>query len=235
MLLIVTRFVTISGGIAEIIAPGHTDTIFHISEVALILFCIFGMWFSHETLRLKWGGLPTKIIYIVTLGLPLILAAGTGKAAGTWWFMFAQTPHFFIITKGILSKSCRANPYALLYIGAETLLMATPFIMMIPALPPLYMPYIPFWLFFMLVQAVILSQSYGEAKRREKELTEEKRLLEKLNHTKSEFFGNISHEIKTPLTIIVTDMELAGQLIDEGKQYCLLRIVRKSRATTHWR
>jgi signal transduction histidine kinase len=51
----------------------------------------------------------------------------------------------------------------------------------------------------------------------ERRLAEEKTLLESLHRTKSEFFGNISHEMKTPLTVIVTDMELAEQFINEGK------------------
>ena len=43
-------------------------------------------------------------------------------------------------------------------------------------------------------------------------------LLESLNRTKSEFFGNISHQMKTPLTIIATDIQLAEQFVNEGKQ-----------------
>ena len=50
----------------------------------------------------------------------------------------------------------------------------------------------------------------------ERRLSEEKTLLESLNRTKSEFFGNISHEMKTPLTIIATDIQLAEQFLNDG-------------------
>ena len=41
-------------------------------------------------------------------------------------------------------------------------------------------------------------------------------LMENLNRTKSEFYGNISHHMKTPLTIIATDIQLAEQFTNEG-------------------
>jgi signal transduction histidine kinase len=50
----------------------------------------------------------------------------------------------------------------------------------------------------------------------EKQLIAEKVLLESLNRTKSEFFSNINHEMKTPLTIIATDIQLAENLADSG-------------------
>ncbi len=144
------------------------------------------------------------------------MAVVTGRTVGTWWIMLAVIPHIFIIVKGFRSSYCRANPYIMFFICVECVFFIFPYTMLIPAMWMLYMPIVPLWLLFTLSQAVLLTQSYGEAKRREKELTEEKILLESLNRTKSEFFGNISHEMKTPLTIIVTDMELAEQFIDEG-------------------
>ena len=62
----------------------------------------------------------------------------------------------------------------------------------------------------------------------ERRLSEEKALLESLNRTKSEFFGNISHELKTPLTIIVTDMELAEQFINEENLDAAKELIREA-------
>ncbi len=215
-LLVTVRFATAPGGFVEIVVPEHTTAIYHLSEVLLVVFTIFGMWFAHAALGIKWGGLPTRIVYIVTLGLPLVMAVITGRTVGTWWISLGVVPHIFILVKGFRSKHCRANPYVIFFLCVEFVFFIYPFLMLIPVMRMLYMPIVPLWLLFTLVQAVLLSQSYGEAKQREKELTEEKILLESLNRTKSEFFGNVSHEMKTPLTIIVTDMELAEQFIDEG-------------------
>lgn len=214
--LIVARFATAPGGIAEIAAPGHTVVIYHLSETILPLFNIFGLWFSHETLRIQWGRLPTRAIYVVTIGLSIVMAAITGRSVGTWWYAPAMIPHIFVIIKGFRSSYCRSNPYALLCICVQCVFCVMPLAMLTLVMKSLYMPVVPLWLLLVLVQAVLLSQSYGEAKRREKELAVEKSLLESLNRTKSEFFGNISHEMKTPLTVIVTDMELTERFINEG-------------------
>ena len=63
------------------------------------------------------------------------------------------------------------------------------------------------------IRMVLDTAMYIQTGRR---LSEEKTLLENLSNKKSEFFGNISHEMKTPLTIIATDIQLAEKLIDEG-------------------
>ena len=42
-------------------------------------------------------------------------------------------------------------------------------------------------------------------------------MLAKANHAKSEFLATMSHEMKTPLTIIATDIQLAERHIDKGQ------------------
>ena len=215
-LLITIRFATAPGGLVETVASAHNAAIYHFSEVTLAVFNIFGIWFSHETLRIKWGGPVTRLIYIATVGLAVVMAVITGRVVGTWWYMLSGTPHIFIIAKGFHSKYCRSNPDAILLICVECIFFILAFTMTTAFMRALYMPVVPFWLMLVQVQAVLLSQGYGEAKRNEKELAEQKSLLESLNRTKSEFFGNISHEMKTPLTIVTTNMELAEQYIDDG-------------------
>ena len=73
----------------------------------------------------------------------------------------------------------------------------------------------------MVLDAAKLSQS-------ERTLAAEKLLLENLNRTKSEFYGNISHEMKTPLTIIATDIQLAEQYIDEGNFQNAKELIREA-------
>ena len=78
---------------------------------------------------------------------------------------------------------------------------------------------------YMNLQMVVDTANYMQ---NERKLSEEKSLLESLNRTKSEFYGNISHELKTPLTIIVTDMELAEQFIDEGNIDSAKELIREA-------
>ncbi|MEL1134539.1 sensor histidine kinase [Desulfitobacterium sp. THU1] len=74
-------------------------------------------------------------------------------------------------------------------------------------------------LVFVLAQTVSLFQMnnrvLGEAKEAEQKLEAEKIALESLNRLKTEFLGNVSHELKTPLTVMSgyaqTTKQLAGK------------------------
>lgn len=82
-------------------------------------------------------------------------------------------------------------------------------------------------LVFVLAQTVSLFQMnnrvLGEAKEAEQKLEAEKTALEDLNRLKTEFLGNVSHELKTPLTVMSgyaqTTKQLAGQpdTLDKGE------------------
>jgi len=68
--------------------------------------------------------------------------------------------------------------------------------------------------FFVCCYSLILAVDYAETQRREEMLTERNAFLDNLNQTKSEFLQNISHEMKTPLTVISTDILNAGDQLD---------------------
>jgi len=69
------------------------------------------------------------------------------------------------------------------------------------------------YMFLVLSQCIILSISYAETKQREEILTERNALLGKLNRLKTEFLQDMSHEMKTPLTLIATGIDYTGREI----------------------
>ncbi len=71
---------------------------------------------------------------------------------------------------------------------------------------------------FVLAQTVSLflmnNSLLAESKATEQKLAEEKNALESLNRLKTEFLGNISHELKTPLTVMSGYAQTTNQLVD---------------------
>ncbi len=69
-------------------------------------------------------------------------------------------------------------------------------------------------LIFMLAQTISLFQMnnrvLGEAKEAEQKLEAEKTALESINRLKTEFLSNVSHELKTPLTVVSGHAQLMG-------------------------
>ena len=66
-------------------------------------------------------------------------------------------------------------------------------------------------LVFTFAQMIALYLVNNRAVENEQHLAEENELLEKLNRKKTELFGNISHELKTPLTVISNVSQLVSR------------------------
>lgn len=77
-------------------------------------------------------------------------------------------------------------------------------------------------LVFVLAQTVSLflmnNRVLAESKAAEQKLVSEKEALKNLNQMKTEFLGNISHELKTPLTVISGYAQTTKQLVEDTKK-----------------
>lgn len=86
-------------------------------------------------------------------------------------------------------------------------------------------------LVFVLAQTVSLllmnNRVLAQAKEEQEKLTSEKNALEVLNKLKTEFLGNVSHELKTPLTVVSGYAQTVKQLAEKSEPLNNIDISRK--------
>jgi signal transduction histidine kinase len=88
----------------------------------------------------------------------------------------------------------------------------------------LFMPGATSNFFFMMVQCFILSNKYVYYQTETYRLAESNRILWELSHMKTHFLQNINHEVKTPLTVISSDIQFVHSSLQmEGghEEHCL--------------
>src|SRR5690606_12088924 len=72
---------------------------------------------------------------------------------------------------------------------------------------------------------VIVAKDITERKRFEAELIEAKEKAEQMVHLRDAFLANMSHEIRTPLTGILGSAQVLAEVVQEGEQRNLAKII----------
>ena len=70
-----------------------------------------------------------------------------------------------------------------------------------------------FVLFAMTAMFFGTMQEVRQAREREESMAAEKEMLEEMNRLKNQFYTDVSHEMKTPLTVISVNAQFAAQNI----------------------
>lgn len=84
------------------------------------------------------------------------------------------------------------------------------------ALPYLKWPVAVFVLYSMTAMFFGTMQEVRKAKEGEERMSAERDMLEELNHLKNQFYTDMSHEMKTPLTVISVNAQFVAQNIESG-------------------
>jgi signal transduction histidine kinase len=222
-LIIVLRFSMETNGLVQMFLPngmGASLVVLYLSLLPLHAAAI--TLFTHAALRLPLKGRVRIATYILTLAVPAVVPFIVPYPGP---YIYASLiPLAMVTVSAVRSKRLHANPYNGLYLVALVI-----FIVWAPLTKrilgdSLFMPGVASNLFLILSQCVMLSIGYTEAKRRDEELVERNALLDNLNRMKDEFLQNISHEMKTPLTVISTNVINADDLLDFDGDKTALRI-----------
>ena len=100
--------------------------------------------------------------------------------------------------------------------------MSEPCELQIIVAPPFYRT-TPMYIIYLLIALALLFLQYRNMRRRQQERTEKQRQLmerqkiEQITEMKLQFFTNISHDLRTPLTLIISPLEHIMKKLEEGK------------------
>lgn len=222
-LMTVLRLAMESNAFVQYFRPGGVN--FALSRVFLILFVLHSlsiMIFAMRAFSIRPGRI-LRALQILGAGIPILAILLLPYARAIVCMFLIMIPFIAIIVLSVRQWKKSKNPYQLLYLCSlaafvvygplsKTLLEGEVFI---PASVPN--------LFLVLCQCAMLSQSYARAhdevervnanleglvEQRTAELDQTNRRLSASQAALREMIGNISHDLKTPLTVLNNYLEL---------------------------
>ena len=93
--------------------------------------------------------------------------------------------------------------------------MSTPKELHINVKPPFYRT-LPMYILYALVVLAVLYLQWRSMRKRQRQLMERQK-MEQITEMKLQFFTNISHDLRTPLTLIISPLEQMIKKMEEGK------------------
>jgi signal transduction histidine kinase len=125
-------------------------------------------------------------------------------------------PLVIALVNAARSKRLKENPYNVLFLVSLGLFIFLGPLFQILLGDTIYMSPAAHNLFIVFIQCIVLSQSYAAAKNEAEELAERNEFLDGLSRMKTEYLANISHEMKTPLTVMSVHVQQARELFESG-------------------
>jgi signal transduction histidine kinase len=166
---------------------------------------LFGVAYGGRARRFHYGA-PL----IVTLALALFAPFTIVEAQ---WMGLAVLPLAMTVVFVFKEKTLKKSPYNALYIISLSVFVIWGPLTRIILNDYYFASGVTSNLFMIIIQCIMLSINYADAKHTEDALTERNKFLNRLNRTKIEFLQNMSHEMKTPLTVIATGIDFADREI----------------------
>jgi len=151
-----------------------------------------------------------SLIYVIALSLFVIIHVWDGKTHGSNFMYVFSIPLASILLLGMLR-----GVIITIIVGVILSLQ-----LFVPGFSR-FIYYSDFALRVILGYFIVSSMMIAielTRKSKDRKIEEQRKQLDELYRTKNEFFALMSHEMKTPLTVIATDIQLAESNIEENKE-----------------
>jgi hypothetical protein len=200
-LIVILRFAMETNGLIQMFLPNGMDKPFVALYLSLLpLHAAAITFFTHTALGLPLNGRIRRAIYALTMAIPALLPFVTSYT-GPYIYM-CLIPLVMAAVSAARSKWLRENPYNGLYLVALIIFIVWPVLTKSIMSDALFAPGVASNLFLILSQRLMLSVSYAEAREKEQALTAQNAMLGQAARIRADMLGVLSHEVRTPLTVI---------------------------------
>jgi signal transduction histidine kinase len=186
---------------------------FHIYITMMPVVIWVMLLFTREVFEIPKPKRFQRILFTVILaGITFMSIFVPYHLTGVEYIFLSLIPLVWTVVSAMKSPNIRKNPYLWLYLIAFIIYIFWGYLTKVIWQDELYMPGIASNLFMVMGQFVILAADYSSVRREARELREKNLVLDGLNRIKNEFMSNMSHDMKTPLTVISVHIQRAEKL-----------------------
>jgi signal transduction histidine kinase len=203
-LCVAARFSLESNGLAQLLLPsGLNGPLTSVFMSLLPLHAALLALFTHAVFRLPIKGAIRRAVYGLAMLVPIALPfLAPFSVTGVSYAYLCLIPLLWSAISAARSAQLKQSPYHLLYVTAMGIFVVWGPLTKSFLGDALFMPGVASNLFLILIQCVILSADYAEAREKERELTAQNAMLGQAARIRADMLGVLSHEVRTPLTVM---------------------------------
>jgi signal transduction histidine kinase len=213
------RFFLETNGFAQLLMPNGLDST--LTLIYLFLMPIgtgLSVWFTYLAFDIKKHGGVHGMILKLFYGGDIFLCVVIILFRQSLYLLalLLLLPLLVVLVTAVRKGNVKDKPYMRLYLFAIVIFMIWGIMTKIIWGDRLYMPGIASNVFLMLSQCVLLALDYGRNRRQAEELAAANHFLDNLSRMKTEYLANLTHEMKTPLTVVSLHIQRALRNLPKG-------------------
>jgi signal transduction histidine kinase len=221
----IARSLLESNGLVQLFLPlGLTTTLIRLYFLSIISVSFLATLFIRYFFEVQMPKKYMVLLYSICFALPGLLSIFVPFATFGNNFIFLSLVGIIPFLIIVFVKKLIRNQYDCLYIIVYIFALIWGPLTKVIWKDALFMPGVASNFFLILVQCFILSHKYVYYQAETYRLKESNRILEELSHMKTHFLQNISHEVKTPLTVISSDIQFVHSSLlmeEDHEELCL--------------